>query len=58
MRVLVSGAAGSLAASTELARLSGLTDPAGVSLAMVASVAESLRLVESALRARTAGGFD
>lgn len=42
--VQLGGAAGSLAASTELARLRGLDDPAGVSMALLASVARALGL--------------
>ena len=44
LAVQLGGAAGSLAASTELAQLRGLNDPAGVSLALVESVAQTLGL--------------
>jgi 3-carboxy-cis,cis-muconate cycloisomerase len=44
LAVQLGGAAGSLAASTELARLRGLPDPGHVSLALLASVAQTLGL--------------
>lgn len=44
LAVQLGGAAGSLAASTELARLRGLADPAGVALGLVQTVATVLGL--------------
>ncbi len=54
LRVQVGGAAGTLAASTELARLRGLTEPARVSWRLVEWVGSALGLAPAVVTPRGA----